>query len=174
MAKHDITQDLLNRLFVYDEGRGSLTWKWRPRCLFDTDKGWRIANKKCAGKIADCVSFSGYSQVNVFGKIIPAHRVIWMMVFGEWPDGIDHINGVKHDNRRCNLRNVSQAENTRNAARRSDNVSGVTGVYMRENGRQWRAKIGSTNLGTFNSFDEAVAVRAAAMVERGFHANHGR
>lgn len=174
MAKHDITQDFLRSLFDYDPETGVLTWKWRPRGLFDSDKGWRIANAKCAGKPTGCVSSSGYSQVNFFGKIFPAHRLIWLLVYGEWPDDVDHINGVKHDNRLCNLRNVSHAENTRNASLRSDNSSGVSGVYLRENRRQWRAQIGAVNLGTFDTFEEAVAARTAAIEKHGFHKNHGR
>lgn len=178
MANHDITQDFLRSLFEYDPETGVLTWKWRPRELFSSDKGWRIANSKCAGKPTGCVSYSGYAQVNFFGKILPAHRLIWILIHGECPDEVDHINGVKHDNRLCNLRNVDHGDNTRNAGSRADNSSGTTGVYLRECGRKWRAQINSqgkrVDLGTYGSFEEAVKARASANERFGFHTNHGR
>lgn len=38
-------------------------------------------------------------------------RVAWALMTGEWPDTIDHINGIRDDDRWVNLRNVSNAQN---------------------------------------------------------------
>lgn len=76
-----------------------------------------------------------------------AHRVIWEMHNGEVPEGmeIDHINGVKHDNRIENLRCVDRWVNCKNAAMRKDNTSGVTGVYfmnkIKRDGKPWLVQV---------------------------------
>lgn len=46
-----------------------------------------------------------------------AHRVIWQSVHGPVPDGLEvnHINGVKHDNRIANLELVTPSENVQHA-----------------------------------------------------------
>ena len=59
--------------------------------------------------------YASYVTVRLNGRQYQAHRVIWAMVHGKWPDGvIDHINGICSDNRIENLRDVSQKENLRN------------------------------------------------------------
>ena len=50
---------------------------------------------------------------------ISAHRLIWESVHGPIPAGmqINHINGVKHDNRIVNLELVTASQNTAHAYR---------------------------------------------------------
>lgn len=55
-----------------------------------------------------------YVGVVLDGVTLPAHRVAWVMATGEQPIVIDHINGVKHDNRLGNLRSVGISENNKN------------------------------------------------------------
>lgn len=107
------------------------------------------------------------------------HRIAWALHHGCWPDDqIDHINGNPEDNRIANLRAVSNAENQRNARRKCTNTSGVTGVSWHSRDHVWHANIREKGrllyLGSFDSFDEAVAVRKAAEHEYGYHENHGR
>lgn len=57
----------------------------------------------------------GYQKISIDRKTYFAHRVAWLWVYGEWPNGqIDHINRNKSDNRIENLRVVSQSENAQN------------------------------------------------------------
>lgn len=80
---------------------------------------------------------------------------------------IDHINRNKLDNRRENLRHCTQQENTWNSKTMSNNTSGYTGVYKRNN--KWCARIvvnkKQINLGTFATFEEAVDARKKAEEE---------
>jgi hypothetical protein len=56
----------------------------------------------------------GYLRVWIDGYTFPAHRLIWLHVHACWPTyWIDHINGVRDDNRLANLRDVPPAWNQR-------------------------------------------------------------
>jgi len=136
-------------------------------------------NSRYAGKEAFTTGDGlGYKHGSIWNRKIKAHRVIWCLVYGEWPDGkIDHISGDRADNRISNLRVVDDIENARNMARRYDNNSGCTGV-SKFRCSQWRARIHVNGedkfLGLFDSKDEAIAARQAAEKKYGHHINHGR
>ena len=170
-----ISVNELNELLKYDPCTGKLLWRERqintPR-----DKAF---NTQHAGKVVYGEPHKGYERVSVLGKRYKAHRVAWALHYGEWPkDEIDHINGVRNDNRIENLRVVSHKENCRNVRRLDSNMSGVAGVQWEKHNRKWAAYIGVNNkkitLGRFDLFADAVVVRKAAEVKYGFHPNHGR
>lgn len=60
----------------------------------------------------------GYVLIMVGGKQVREHRFVWEQAYGPIPPGveIDHINGVRDDNRIENLRLVTHAQNNRNSA----------------------------------------------------------
>lgn len=98
-----------------------------------------IAGKK-AGHVAGAPHPRGYVQMTVPGhpRTVLAHRVAWLYVHGVWPDGeIDHINGVKTDNRIANLRIVSRQLNNQNLKRapRTNKSTGVLGVWNYKPGK---------------------------------------
>ncbi|ULK55016.1 HNH endonuclease [Citrobacter portucalensis] len=106
--------ELLRSLFRYDEETGRL---FHAVDRMGTNK--RIYAK--AGNLADTATDSaGYRRVSVRvdGKchMLYAHRVVWILSHGIIPDGlcIDHINAVRDDNRRINLRIVTPQENQHN------------------------------------------------------------
>jgi len=122
------------------------------------------------------ISERGYIRGRVNGKLYMAHRIIWKMVHGTEPQEIDHINGVKTDNRIENLRAVDRTGNCRNLSISKLNTTGVTGVVF--NGRQYIAQIGINGkchrLGGFYTLEEAVSARKQAEKEQGYHPNHGK
>lgn len=178
--------DILRQLLDYDPETGVLTWRHRGLEWFTAGPGRSLANvaacwnSKFAGKPALATdNGQGYASGKCLGKTLKAHRVIWAIVHGAWPDGeIDHINGDPMDNRLCNLRCVSHGENMRNQKRRADNSSGVAGVYLVPGYSRWRAQIKlhgkRFHLGYFATFEEAASAKAEAEERAGYHENHGR
>lgn len=118
------------------------------------------------GLKAGWIDLRGYVRTKLFSKMTFAHRVIWEMHNGAVPEGmeIDHINGIKHDNRIENLRCVDRFVNCKNAAKRKDNTSGVTGVYfmnkIKRDGNPWLVQIQVDKnrvYKTFHTKEEAIA-----------------
>lgn len=72
---------------------------------------------------------------------------------------VDHINRDKLDNRRSNLRIVTQAQNTMNRSGDKTNISGFKGVYWQKNRQNWQARISKdyvrVHIGTFDDPEEA-------------------
>jgi hypothetical protein len=64
-----------------------------------------------------------------------------------------------------------------NLSKSRRNSSGVTGVFKHTQTGRWQAQIRiekrSMHLGSFESFDDAVAARRKAEEQHGFHKNHG-
>ena len=127
---------------------------------------WRKSRAGCAGGEKAGTLASGYLQIQVYLVFYRAHRLAWLLAYGAWPEkALDHINGVRHDNRLANLREATPQENARNRSPESKNQSGRTGVYRTASGK-WSAGIGhdgKTNyLGCFECFPDAIAARCEA------------
>ena len=157
------SRDKLNEIFAYSEGQ--LLCKVRRGPL-------KI------GDVAGSVDKKGYVRVGVEGESYYAHRLIYKLVHGEDAEQVDHINGVKTDNRISNLRSVSNRENGRNRKVSSNNSSGCPGVSWNCKGRLWEVRINADGrrifLGGYSDIDLAIAVRKAAEVQYGYHENHGK
>ena len=177
----------LRKLVELDPSTGKMTWKHRDASYFKDsggrytqDRAARVWNTRYAGKPAfDAPHRMGYLTGTLFYKDLLAHRVVWALVYGEWPSNtIDHINGVKTDNSPENLRDVKHIENMRNQKARSNNTSGVTGVSLDNSRRKFEAYITVSGekkcLGRFDSISDASAARSSANEAVGFHENHGR
>lgn len=174
----DIAVEYLRDVLDVDPQNGVLTWKRRDRRFFTSNRACSTWNSRYAGKPALVGLSKGYRTGRIFDRCVKAHRVIWALYYGEWPKGdIDHINGNRADNRVSNLRLVDHQTNCKNQRLRSNNSSGITGVYWYARGRKWVAYInvdGSMKyLGRFDVLEEAVEARAAADEKYGFHQNHG-
>lgn len=144
---------------------------------------------------SDANDTGGYIRISRNNKVQFMHRWIWEQIFGAIPPGweIDHINGVRTDNRLENLRCIPQAANKRNMKTRAINTSGVQGVSLWETTRRgnqkvsmWRAvaitPAGKQVIKTFSikkygydqAFQMACAARAQMKIDYGYHPNHGR
>ena len=162
--KEDLTQEQVRKLFDYDPATGVLKWKvsLHPRIKI--------------GRLIKNPGRDGYLEVGVYKKNYFAHRIIWLWVYGVWPDEIDHINGRRADNRLINLRDVSHSENHKNLSLRYNNTSGHIGVYW--NGYQWRAFLNIDGkqvvVGGFKNINDAIQARVEAGIKNGYHQNHGR
>lgn len=144
---------------------------------------------------SDANSAQGYIRISRDNVIHLMHRWIWEQVFGPIPAGweIDHINGVRTDNRLDNLRCVPHSTQMRNLKRSGNNNSGVTGVTKWETTRRgnqkiamWRA-VAKDNKGkqvikTFSiaKYGDEVAFQMACDARKemdrlyNYHPNHGR
>lgn len=127
-----LEQSLLKELFDYNPETGVFTW-CEDRC-----KG-----KIKAGSIAGSISFYGYVVIGVNGTNYPAHRLAWVYMYGSIPKDlqIDHISGVKNDNRLSNLRLANSAEQGQNRNINSNNTSGYPGVSWSKVRNKWLASI---------------------------------
>lgn len=183
LKRDEITAEVLNELLHYNPESGILTWKERGLHWFSGSyqksehKRW---NTRYAGTRAlDTDHGQGlYKQGHVLGITFKAHRVIWCMMTGEWPDIVDHINGVYSDNRWINLREVSAEDNCRNICIAKNNTSGYIGVSFCNTSQRWVAHIGyqgkRKNLGRYHDIEDAIKARREAEIKYGFHENHGR
>lgn len=178
---------VLRRLLDYDPETGELRWKERPVWIFKNPQDHKTRkwnadkwNTRWAGRSALQATHSeGYRSGAIFYKKYFAHRVIWAIVYGEWPEhDIDHLNGDRSDNRLENLRAVTRSENLRNQKMNTRNTSGATGVYWFGERNKWIAQIKidgkMKHLGTFDDFDSAVMARKSANPEHGYSSRHGR
>jgi len=68
------------------------------------------------------------------------HRLILGLKFGD-PREVDHINHIVHDNRRCNIRICTHAQNAHNRKIKEGGSSKYKGVYWHKQDKKWEAHI---------------------------------
>ncbi len=157
---HELSAERLRELLSYDAETGAFAWRIGRGGLAKS------------GARAGAIESGGYVQIQVEGRLRMAHRLAWLYVHGRWPTfEIDHMNGVRDDNRLSNLREATRAENQQNErrARSSNKASGLLGVTWCERASRWRAKImlGGKNkhLGLFDTAEAAHNAYLAAKAE---------
>lgn len=137
--------------------------KAKYRYCPETGLFYHISGKK-AGGVCGVVRPDGYIKIDVNKKTYLAHRMAYLYMTGESPpELIDHVNGVKSDNRWANLRAVTHQQNCRNQHKlRENKTSSYKGVSWDADRGLWYAYITHNkkmnNLGRFTK--EANAAQA--------------
>lgn len=156
LEHHELTADVVRHWLDYDPETGALTWR-RP---------WGLAR---VGALVGVINHHGYRVFGFRGKQRQAHRIAWLHYHGEMPlHFIDHVNGVRDDNRICNMRNATPEQNSQNKrVPMPSNRTGLMGVTLHKKTGRWQSAIG--HRGTVHYlglFDSPEAAHAAYLVAK--------
>lgn len=162
-----VGREYLLECFRYEPETGKLYWKERPQEHFPNTKVCNWFNSSFSNKEINNMNEFGYVIVTVNTRLYLAHRLIWELYYDEEPNVIDHINGIRCDNRISNLRNVTQKENMRNIKLPKHNNSGYMGASKL--GSRWRSRITVGDeeilLGVFITKEEAALAYQLKRIE---------
>lgn len=145
-----ITNKELKRLLNYDPDTGVFTVKTKPH-----------GSHKNIGDPIGSIKSNGYVAIVIRGKHYQAHRLAWQYVHGEIKKPyIDHINGIKHDNRMKNLRQCNASENGQNKRKSPSNSKiKLLGARRKKNRNVFESSIKvngkSHYIGCFKTAEEA-------------------
>jgi len=138
-----LTQEYLKSILSYDPETG----------LFTDIKTKKIIGKKYKSK---------YVFIYISNKNHYAHRLAWLYVHGNIPKNcIDHIDGIKYNNKISNLREATSAQNSQNIkkAHSSNKSTGLLGVHLRKDTGKFQVRIDINNkqkyIGNFKTKEEA-------------------
>ena len=151
-----LTQDYLKQVLFYDPNAGVF-------------KHLRVSGKARLNATAGFIK-DGYILIGVDNIIYRAHRLAWLYVYGYLPPAeIDHINGLRGDNRIINLRLATRSQNTSNREAQKNNKCGLKGVSFEKQTCMWKAQIcfngKNRNLGRFYTKESAHSAYAAAALK---------
>lgn len=159
MTEQILTQAILKEHLHYNPDTGVFTWL--------VSRG-----KSKFGKVAGSINTYGYTRIQIFNKTYLAHRLAFLYEYGIFPkECVDHRNGVRTDNRMCNLREATNLENAQNLPLRVKNKSGFTGVCFHIRDKKWVSQIKINgkmkHLGYFD--DPELASQAYIEAKRNIH-----
>ena len=151
-------------MLSYDPETGVVTWvNSRNKAFNGNTTGMKITDRWN----------KSYLRMRISPHTFLVHRVAWAIHYGEWPKNqIDHRDGDGTNNRLENLRQATNAENSRNQKLNKRNTSGHKGVRWHVIGKKWNARIKidgvEKSLGLFHKIEDAVEARKAAEKQYGY------
>ncbi|RVI91814.1 HNH endonuclease [Sinorhizobium meliloti] len=142
-----LTREDLLRLLSYDRETGDLVWRVTGH-----------AGNPTSGARAGSLHKDGYTYIKIGRERFAAHRLIWKMVTGEWPEHfIDHADRARSNNRWGNLREATKSQNCSNRTRAAGR-GGMIGVWHNPKTGQWVGTL-RRRQAAFSSEEEATAWR---------------
>ena len=122
------------------------------------NRTWR-SNRAKAGQVAGSIHQQGYRIIRVAKKHYRGHWIAWAHFYGDWPtDQVDHMNGIRDDNRICNLRACSGAANSQNIVverRTTDMPQGVTRLPSGNYSARIKINRKHTHIGVYSTCEAA-------------------
>lgn len=141
-----------------------------------------VINLKTMKKLKNSITIRGYEVVNLNKKTYYIHRLLALTYIPN-PNKyniVDHINGIKSDNRLENLRWCCQKTNLRNCKLSSRNKIGYRGISINKNhiiasyvccntGKQIHKSFNINNLGFIEAVKKAVIHRYEMEKNNGYY-----
>lgn len=161
-----LTQDEIKTIFTYKDGK--LYWNYRT----PTSKVDKIFNTKYAGNRAGYLhKTSGYWRINYDHVAYEEHLLVYILFEGFQPNKIDHIDNIRTNNFRDNLRPSDDYENTWNSKKSLANTSGFKGVTWHNKAQKWQGRLmhkgKSISVGLHDIPEEAV--KALSILREDLH-----
>ena len=146
-----LTQEEALHLFEYKDGK--LFWKNAKRPSFN-------------GKEVGCDDGRGYIKLTIAKKQYTAHRIIYLMHYGEMPYLIDHADRNVKNNRIENLRAADESKNGMNSKSWKPSSTGCRNVIKNKGRNKFsvymKIKGKSTFIGNFEDLELADLVATEA------------
>lgn len=131
-----LTQEKIKTLFTYKEGK--LYWNYRE----PVSKIEKTFNSKYGGKRAGYLhKSSGYWRINYDHVAYGEHVLVYILFEGSQPNKIDHIDNIRVNNLRENLRSSDDYQNTWNSKKSLANSSGFKGVSWHNKAEKWQGRL---------------------------------
>lgn len=164
MTGLSLTYERLREVLTYYPETGEFWWRYPAK------------GRKSYRRVG-AINTPGYRIIGIDGGKYLASRLAYLWMTGEWPEGhMDHINCQRADDRWCNLRVATRAQNQANQPRQINNTSGYKGVFWYKAYGRWMAQITVKRkkhfLGYFDDPKEAHEAYAAAAQR--FHGEFAR
>ncbi len=133
------------------------TFNYDPFTGLLSNKVFR-SNRSQKGYVYNHEDAHGYIITGINNTPRFVHRIAWLIMEGYWPEHeIDHKNGIRSDNRWCNLRHVTRTCNKQNSKVFSTNKSGFPGVSFNKSKNKWQVNVWMNNKITYlGRFDTAL------------------
>lgn len=142
-----VERQIILDAFTVDINNGKIYWL-RPR--YSSLVGVE------AGRVNHGYRFVRFKVDKKFSTF-SSHRIIFFIATGLWPEQIDHVNGIKTDNRIENLRITDHRRNQQN--RWHQRAGSLVGTDWLKGKKRWRAQIQINKkritLGTYHTAQEA-------------------